>query len=557
MPSICIQPKIACKIQKICAIDIEPDYDEAKPSFDNNRVYNFTFKHDDCRPPNADTALDDGDVVIQEKANELLIPAEPQPFEDPPATAVTSQALQIDIPRPNFSDSNSFIDAISIRTCSSSSQKSIDRLIAPQSNRITAVSLSRTNDDSDSMQMRKPTLDMDYSRPNVVQDFIREVLQSEGYVSPKLRSPAMQSIFPDTANLTSPKAVLQQTIDRIRNDRTSLDVRVLNHSNKKSAELIDNRARDALSTPKTPTTDREIQCNLVPPLNIPISQPITDRSENLAEATGHQNQFITFNRTLKTNHHRQFGDTTDTSSTTNGILPCHATFRSSSCQRDRTLFTPPSPKLYSSLKNSPKFARTINSIRNSARSLNFVVDHRSAAYKYASDREIQLAAERFLHSVEKQKRFSQQPEPRISFSSSSDSEDDAGQANEHKKCQIMNDQVIQSNFTNILVDTRMSAMNNDDNSSASVLTMSNNMTLDAVQNELLSGRLSASSDLEYSMSSIEYHISRLKLLGVKGSMTSLSQAPTHRMPYGFLDLSDGEILSEGEIRTASNDSDSF
>lgn len=183
---------------------------------------------------------------------------------------------------------------------------------------------------------------------------------------------------------------------------------------------------------------------------------------------------------------------------------------------------------------SPKFSQTIKSIKSSAAS----PDRRPTLYKDASDKEIQIAAERFLRSVEKERRC-----PHLFSSSQSRSSDSEEEIGDFQRCQIVDDHVIQSAFTNAIDEGGIDTTSEFDFEQG--LEFSGLSKIHPV--------FSDSSDLEYSMSSIEYQISKLKLLGFNNSKTSMTQEPTHRMPYGRLDISEGEVLSEGEIRTGSNE----
>lgn len=530
MPSINIKPRKPCKIQRIFDIDIEPRYEHYKSDADNNKLFNFLFEQN--RERNLDIASGTENNFIH-RQHSIDIHADVHT----PAVEVSPKPQPTDIPETNLSNSNSnsFIDAITIHSGSSEAAKTANWNSRPKLSANDPMQLMEYNDDSDPMCSTEPMIDLDFtSRDDIVQDFIRDVLHSEGYVSPSSRLASKSSLLNATTDqLMSPKAVLQRTIDQIRNDKTTLDMTTLNVKNE-MIENISSRSLDALSPLKTATSDREIQCNLVPPLNLPAS-----RHNDVADM---QTVNTTFDRAFDYRINSDGG--LETASSIDDILP-HSIARQQ--HKFEQLNTP--PNAYATLENSPKFARTINSIRNSARSHSSVRDRRSATYRNASDREIQQAAERFLLSVKKQNHISHPTRAHLNMTlSSSDSEEDPMQPlGGRGKCQIVGDQVIQSNFTNILTDDEKISGNDD-----------NACDVNAIENSeyanempMMPQHFTDSSDLEYSMSSIEYHISRLKPLGIKSSVTSLSRAPTHRMAYGQLDLSDGEILSEGEIRTTS------
>lgn len=171
---------------------------------------------------------------------------------------------------------------------------------------------------------------------------------------------------------------------------------------------------------------------------------------------------------------------------------------------------------------SPKFAKTLNSIRLSARKLNY--DSENGKYKTATPEQIQKAAEKFLNSLIKDENL-MQPIRR-------DVESDSDSLNSYilvpPKYRVIDDKIIQSQYNNMMPDT-------------------SGLTSDSTIDPILPNRIIMSSDeinASTSSNSIDLRLSNL----------SLRYNAHNEQPLGFGNcdsngnMSDGEVLSEGEIR---------
>lgn len=261
---------------------------------------------------------------------------------------------------------------------------------------------------------------------------------------------------------------LREILRKIRNDKTTLDV---------ALETIE---PPDLMSPGRAMTDREVQCDDFS--KIDLEPPKMDMFKN--------------------NDHVQ------ESSTKN------------------------SPQIHSSLMESPKFNKTIESIRSSARRLDFGINDRE--YHTANREQIEKAAKKFLKSILKEADYNL---PQIA----SEREDSSliPLKFQKQKYQIVDDQIIPSNFN-------VKSYHEDCTSSSSSDATSLQLRIPSVRLNTKNSTEDINwidrTDSDFTANSIEKYI----------KCHTLDEAFSHRsnlphMKCEFNDLSDGEILSEGEF----------
>lgn len=306
---------------------------------------------------------------------------------------------------------------------------------------------------------------------------IDRILEVEGIPeSTEEAAPAIQNIDiyekqPSTSNHTENFDDLRELLRRIRNDKTTLDV-----------ALEDISEPPDFMSPSRHMIDREVQCcessNL---LDTPKS---TGNPDNIRDST---------NRATSIRCSSQCVDT--------------------------------------SVLESPKFNKTIESIRSSARKLDF--NTIGNEYRTATRQQIEKAAKKFLKSI---LRNADMPQSASEYENSSRID----LRTERQKYHIVDDQIIQSNFN-------MKSDHSDCTSS-----ISNDVT--SLQLRMPSARHLCNrstdhcnnwinqNDSEFTTNSIENYINNYKLNG-KRTKPKQQQNVNHTQS----DLSDGEILSDGEF----------
>lgn len=178
-------------------------------------------------------------------------------------------------------------------------------------------------------------------------------------------------------------------------------------------------------------------------------------------------------------------------------------------------------KINAEQMNSPKFTKTVNSIRSSAKKLDF--DSAGGKYKSATKEQIQMAAKRFLNSILKEKDY-------VHRTPTIDNDSDAASSIQYQVLKppiyhVIDDQICQSHFNSVL-DT----LNHDDSN------------ID-----------------DCSITSIDYPFMNLNLLSMRNSTSSITPPNSFRILDKFSNgehngnISDGEVLSEGEIRADEDD----
>lgn len=181
----------------------------------------------------------------------------------------------------------------------------------------------------------------------------------------------------------------------------------------------------------------------------------------------------------------------------------------------------------SSLMDSPKFSRTIESIRSSARKLDFNTNE----YRAGTRDQIEKAAKKFLKSILKNADGNIPP---------SESECDCIHLKtERQKYHIVDDQIIQSNF-NVKSDHGDCVSSSSSNATSLQLRLPSARTLNPSAAKC--NKWIEQTDSDFTTNSIENYMNNHKL----------KREPPHRMQLAngnqdYSDLSDGEILSDGEF----------
>lgn len=184
----------------------------------------------------------------------------------------------------------------------------------------------------------------------------------------------------------------------------------------------------------------------------------------------------------------------------------------------------------SSIIESPKFNRTIESIRTSARKLDFSTNY--SEYRSATRQQIEKAAKKFLKSILKN------ADANMPLSASErECSSDIHLKVDKQNYKIVDDQIIQSNY-NV-------------KSSRGYCTSSSSSESNSLQLRIPSARIMTNqsrmnnnnrSDSEFTSNSIEKYINNYKL---SGKCPQQNLLPNEN--YNYSDLSDGEILSDGEF----------
>lgn len=603
MPAISIMPVRPCNVQKIYDIEIAPNSAKPNSKSENNKIFSYSYDYRQIESQAARApSLPGVNIDSSEKVSKIETSKTINKNEEPMRTA-RSQTLpkkaNDDVPRYSTAKSNVSVTAPSIAASDQYSEESslaesisINISTTPQLSENGKIvrdfqHIGYDPESSSSTWLTKTAPALNYSNSNAaVKNFIEDIFEMDADKTTSIINEKAMDVFErehslDKIDHLASKNIFTETVEKIRKDKTSLD---LETSMKSARALKDNilmekeqenwcggwNVRSKDTNIETEGEIHETDNRKSPKRNeegLQLNQSLSSLSLNF-DGFREMNRRAPISCTELCQHSKQqrigycqssnsaeklkrkasvsapismnktYDADLESLSTTTDFSPknYHGMHGIRESSRSRRRSRPPSPKLPiltpSMVTLSPNFSRTIKSIKSSASS----PDRRPTLYKDASDKEIQIAAERFLRSVEKERQC-----PRL-FSSgqSSDSEEEIG---DFRRCQIVDDHVIQSAFTNVL--------DEGGNDTTSDFDFEKELEFSGLGK--IHPVFSDSSDLEYSMSSIGYQISKLKLLGFNNSKTSMTQEPTHRMPYGCLDISEGEVLSEGEIRTGSNE----
>lgn len=266
---------------------------------------------------------------------------------------------------------------------------------------------------------------------------------------------------------------LREILRKIRNDKTTLD------------EAIDAIEPPELVSPARTLIDRETQCDNLQKLEVQKSEKNPPPKEIITPVERRSRKLS-----------------------------------SSECS---------APYINSSLMESPKFNKTIESIRSSARKLDFNLS--STEYQAATRQQIERAAKKFLKSILKN------ADANIPKSGSDDST--ICMKMNKQKYHIVDDQIIQSNFN-------IKSKHGNSTSSSSTDATSFQLQLPSArllndQNRKKCNNWIDQTISDFTANSIEKHINNHK----NNNLPQTNQL--HKRTEIYDDLSDGEILSEGEF----------
>lgn len=190
----------------------------------------------------------------------------------------------------------------------------------------------------------------------------------------------------------------------------------------------------------------------------------------------------------------------------------------------------------SSIVESPKFTKTIESIRSSARKLDFS----SSEYRNATRAQIEKAAKKFLKSILKN--------ADANVPQSASDRDDSSRISilkmEKQKFHIIDDQIIQSNF-NIKSQHAESSCSSSSDATSFQLRMPS-ARLITEHSKKKCNHWSERTDSDFTGNSIEKLIIHHKLADKVAQAHQFSNG-NYNCDLKYDELSDGEILSEGEF----------
>lgn len=306
---------------------------------------------------------------------------------------------------------------------------------------------------------------------------IDKILEVEGFSesNPAINSTKNENIAinASTRNRTENFDDLREILRKIRNDKTTLD------------EAIDAIEPPELVSPARTLIDRETQCDN-------LQKPAVQKSETNSPPE----EIIT------------------------PVKRRSRKLSSSECS---------APYINSSFMESPKFNKTIESIRSSARKLDFNLN--STEYQAVTRQQIERAAKKFLKSILKN------ADANIPKSGSDDST--ICMKMNKQKYRIVDDQIIQSNFNIKSKHGNSTSSSSNDVASFQLRLPSADFLND--QNRKKCNKWIDQTMSDFTANSIEKHINNHK----NNKLPHTNQL--HKRTEIYDDLSDGEILSEGEF----------
>lgn len=487
LPQLSIRPEIQCEIKKVFAIEIKSDPKQVAGNDigDRNKVVECTYA------PFAEEIRQRNIISLQLKGTETL------KFNNRTARLNESSTLSA------TSDSdggrkekhaNKYFEPFSNRRPSFVAEQPVDSSVVTSDDTLTPshtenasssnqLTISHLTDDEKYNSDRKYTKQSNRGQlrrsvPTSAKSVIDKILEVEGLSQePSTAENGDKSSETSSHNFDDLREILQ----RIRNDKTSLDLAMeMEKFSKRQAELLAQQ-----NAHSTETLDQETQC------------------DTLFASTGKQQRVVIADA--------------DNQSTT----------RKSNRRQKKLLNVEPM------LLKSPKFKRTIDSIRSSARHL----ERESARLEHfrATKDQVHRAAEKLLKSLLKER-------PNSNKKTDDESEDCSNSTSlnfnlQPKKYHIVNDQIVRSSFSNV-IDRNL---HEGETSSSDVPPLNLNLLSTRSENAFSPSkkRTAFSSDSD------------------ENTSTSMGGHNIHKFVYNNQnidegDLSDGEILSEGEIRAAAD-----
>lgn len=501
MPQITIAPKTKCEISTVVTIDIQP-YDTARLEHRNRQQNNLKIVH--CVHAAPASGICD-DITNNEDGFSPKVPVE-EVRSKPTASAVravgpsggsekqSTATFQLNkYYKPFLSDSTeqrqSIMKALEEDSLHNETSSSLVESVS--------INLSATSILSDTFAIDSAQRGYITSIRNPVESILNDIFETA------TQSPVANDHLrgEDTAQKPGAQTTvnalqLRNILDKIRNDKTSLDLAI-----ERRSPMSYVRNGDKLLSPVDTQISQSEEEIKMAAMEVPSPQKSKEDAIDKSVQCDVLDEPV--QKTVGTDH-------------TNDRMPKRKSKPRLKVKRD----------LNEDIMRSPKFTRTLNSIRSSARKLNF--DGENGKYKTATPEQIQKAAEKFLNSLINGGNASR-PIRRVG---DSDSDSMNSYILAPPKYRVIDDKVIQSQY-NLL-----------DNTSG----LTSDSTIDPI---LPRKRIVKSSDemnMSTSSSSIDVRLSNLSLRRVAHNETPQLLA----LDIGNGDLngniSDGEVLSEGEIR---------
>lgn len=496
MPSITIAPKTKCEISTVVTIDIQPNK-TARNEHRNRQQNNLKLVH--CVHAAATSEFGDEstnhtenvprEITAEEVRNKaaMINGGTNVPSDDNQNQANASSQVN-KYYKPFSSDNNERKKPIAVIACE---EEILHNETSSSVVESISINLSASSILSDTFAFDAlPRKHIAESR-NPVDSIINDIFENATKAAVDER-PAQPIDVQRTFN--SDAFQLRDLLDKIRNDKTSLDLAI---EKKNTMDYVRNADK----------------------LDSPVVLLRTDRVESTETSSSKISSARKIDGIDKSVQCNTLGEmilkAESTDHTDDRRLPKRKSKTRTKVRRD----------LNEDMLRSPKFTKTLNSIRSSARKLNF--DGENGKYKTATPEQIQKAASKFLNSLirdDKSTRPNRQ-----------DDDSDSDSLNSYilapPKYRVIDDKVIQSQYNNIL----------QYNTSG--------LTSDSTINSVLPKGIVSGDEVNASTSSssIDLRLSSLRLR----SPRSATQ-PIERKNIGDCDLngniSDGEVLSEGEIR---------
>lgn len=491
MPSITIAPKTKCEISTVVTIDIQPN-ELGRVEHRNRQQNNLKLVHcvhaaatsEICDEPTNHTENVPREIPVEEVRNktETDVPSDDNQNQANASSQVNKYY------KPFSSDNNERKKPIAViaREEDILHNETSSSLVESISINLSASSILSDTFAFDALP-RKHIVE---SR-NPVESIINDIFENATKVIVDER-PVQTIDIQRTFN--SDAFQLRDLLDKIRNDKTSLDLAI---ERKNTMDYVSNA--DKLDSPVVLLRTNREEPIETSSSNISIVQKI-DGIDKSVQCDTLGEMILKAESTDQTDDRR---------------LPKRKSRTRTKVRRD----------LNEDMLRSPKFTKTLNSIRSSARKLNF--DGQNGKYKTATPEQIQTAATKFLNSLITDGN-STRPNRR-------DDDSDSDSLNSYilapPKYRVIDDKIIQSQYNNILH------------------CHTSTLTSDSTINSVLPPGIVSGDEINASTSSssIDLRLSSLRLRSPRSG-----PQPNERPNIGDRDLngniSDGEVLSEGEIR---------
>lgn len=489
MPKITIAPKTKCEISTVVTIDIQPN-ESARLQYRNRQQNNLKIVHCVHAAQPTDDTCNEKEDAIPKKISVEGVRSEPVVEDDEVVRILDGDQHQAianfeinKYYKPFLSDSNEqkqpnvkAFDEESLHNETSSSL-------------VESVSILSDTFTFDAVQRRHIT-----EIRNPVESILNDIFSNVTLSNVAHEKPASENAFETSRNEDALQ--LRDLLDKIRNDKTSLELAI---ERRNMVEYV-SKSDKSVSPVAQPSIQREKQFETAT-LNAPSSRKMKEDA---------------IDKSIQCND--EMIQKKESTEQADDRLPKRKTKTRTKVRR----------ALDEDLVRSPKFAKTLNSIRSSAKKLNF--DGDGGKYKTATPEQIQKAAEKFLNSLIKGNKST----PPMRRDDDSDSDSLNSYILAPLKYRVIDDKIIQSQFNNILLENTC------------------DMTSDSTIDPILPKRIVPSNDemnASTSSSSIDLRMSNLSLGHKLLYNDTLQLAPPSNGHCDLLEnISDGEVLSEGEIR---------